>query len=44
MFKKSRQTLPRSNIEDTYVQVHKSPSHEFVRFEKDFFPTFFRQC
>ena len=37
LWRQSRQTLPRSNIEYTYVQVHSSPSREFVRFEKVFF-------
>ena len=32
------------NIEHTYVQVHKSPSREFVCFEKRFLIAFFRQC
>ena len=33
----ARQTLPESNIEHMYIQVHSSPSREFVRFEKVFF-------
>ena len=28
----------------THVEVHASPSREFVRFEKKFFLAFFRQC
>ena len=32
------------NIKHTYVQVHSSPSREFVHFEKVFFLAFFRQC
>ena len=38
------QTLPRSDIGHTYVQVHTSPSREFVRFEKRFISCIFRQC
>ena len=44
LWRQSRQTLPRSNIEHTYVQVHSSPSRKFVRFEKGFVLAFFRQC
>ena len=36
LWRKSRQTLPRSNIEHTYVQVHSSPSLEFVCSKKVF--------
>ena len=36
LWRKSRQTFPRSNIEHTYVQVHSSPSLEFVCSKKVF--------
>ena len=38
-----RQSRQTSNIEQTYVQVHSSPSREFVRFKKSFFLAFFRR-